>query len=102
MADEVAEHLPVLAKRRQLDAALLLGALGVIPVRWQPPAAYLHKRREALRRMAGRDAEDWPTVALALARSLPIWSQDKDMEVAGIKVYTTGDLLDAIREAGTD
>ena len=51
--------------------------------------------------MAGHDPEDWPTVALSLARSLPIWSQDKDMQAAGGTVYTTGELLDAIREAGS-
>jgi predicted nucleic acid-binding protein len=47
--------------------------------------------------MASRDPEDWPTVALALAQKLPIWSQDKDMGTAGVTVYTTGELLDAIR-----
>lgn len=51
--------------------------------------------------MANRDPEDWPTVALALVRSLPIWSQDKDLHAAGLVVYTTGDLLDAIRAATT-
>jgi predicted nucleic acid-binding protein len=71
-----------------------------MPVDWQPPDAYEPTRAEAERRMAGRDPEDWPTVALALARSLPIWSQDKDLEAAGVQVYNTGDLLDAIREAG--
>ena len=89
----------MLAQRRHLDSTLLLAALSVIPIQWQDPAAYRHKRRQALQLMAGRDAEDWPTVALALARSMPIWSQDKDMEVTGIRIYTTGDLLDAIRDA---
>lgn len=100
MAEEVAEHVPALAERRGLDAALLLAALSVMPVDWQPPAVYERHREEAERRMAARDPEDWPTVALALARSLPIWSQDKDMEAAGVTVYTTGELLDTIREAG--
>lgn len=102
MADEVAEHLPVLAARRELDAGLLLAALTVMPVDWQPPAVYETERKEAERRMAGRDPEDWPTVALALTRSLPIWSQDKDLEVAGLTLYTTGQLLDAIRDARGD
>lgn len=70
-----------------------------MPVDWQAPEVYEPKREEAERRMAGRDPEDWPTVALALACSLPIWSQDKDMEASGVTLYTTGELLDAIREA---
>lgn len=71
-----------------------------MPVEWQSPEVYEPARAEAERRMAGRDPEDWPTVALALACSLPIWSQDKDMEAAGVTVYATGELLDGIREAG--
>jgi predicted nucleic acid-binding protein len=100
VAEEVAEHVPLLAEGRGLDASLLLAALSVMPVDWQAPEVYEPKRAEAERRMAGRDPEDWPTVALALARSLPIWSQDKDMEAAGVTGYNTGELLDAIREAG--
>ncbi len=102
MAEEVAEHLPALAERRGLDPALLLAALSVIPVAWQPPQAYESHRKQALQRMAGRDPDDWPTVALALVRSLPIWSQDKDMEAAELTVYTTGELLGAIRNADED
>jgi predicted nucleic acid-binding protein len=99
VAVEVAEHLPAWAERR-VDAALLLAALSVMPVDWQPPEAYEPHRTEAERRMAGRDPEDWPTVAVALARSLPIWSQDKDLQVAGLTVCTTGELLEAMRGAG--
>jgi len=100
VADEVAEHLPVLAARRGLDASLLLAALSVIPVEWQPPEVYEPQREEAERRIGQRDPDDWPTVAVALVRDLPIWSQDKDMQESGLIVYTTGDLLDALREAG--
>jgi len=67
-----------------------------MPVDWQSPEGYDPLGEETERRMARRDPEDWPTVALALARSLPIWSQDKDMEAAGVTIYTTGELLDAI------
>jgi len=102
VAEEVAEHLPGLAGRRGLDAGLLLAALSVMPVDWQPPAVYEPEREEAVRRIAGRDPEDWPTVALALTCSLPIWSQDKDLEVAGLTLSTTGQLLDAIRNAGSE
>jgi hypothetical protein len=30
----------------------------------------------------------------------PIWTQDKDFSVSGVTVYTTGQLLDALRERG--
>jgi predicted nucleic acid-binding protein len=100
VGDEIAEHLPELASKRRLDLALLLAALQLIPVEWQPAASYESFREEAVRRMAGRDPDDWPTVAVALSLSVPIWSQDRDFEVSGMRVYTTGDLLDALGEAG--
>lgn len=70
------------------------------PVAWQAAHVYESKRADAQRRMRARDLDDWPTVALALARSLPIWSQDRDLEVSGVRTFTTGELLDATREAG--
>jgi hypothetical protein len=33
---------------------------------------------------------------------LPIWSQDKDLTDAGIEVFTTGELLDALADAGLE
>jgi predicted nucleic acid-binding protein len=99
VATEVAEHLPSLAEKRGLDPALLFAALSVVPVSWQARETYESARSDAVKRMAGRDPADWPTVALAIARNLPIWSQDKDMQASGLTIYTTGDLLDALRSA---
>jgi hypothetical protein len=31
---------------------------------------------------------------------LPVWSQDKDLRDADVDVFTTGDLLDALRDSG--
>ncbi|MHB8577857.1 MAG: PIN domain-containing protein [Dehalococcoidia bacterium] len=95
--DEVLEHLPRLARRRGLALDALLLALELIPVSWQPETTYAPFEPEARKRMAMRDPDDWPTVALALALDLPVWSQDKDFVVAHVPVYTTGQLLDALR-----
>lgn len=96
---EVGEYLPSLAERRKLDADLVLGAFRLLPVEWVEEAAYEKCGDEARRRMADRDPDDWPVVALALARELPIWSQDRDLEAAGVAAYTTGRLLDLLRES---
>lgn len=69
-----------------------------MPVDWQGADVYSRFRERALDRIGHRDPDDWPTVALALALDLPIWSQDKDLTVSGLIVYTTGQLLDALRE----
>jgi len=74
----------------------------VMPIEWKAASEYEHRRGEAEERIAARDPDDWPTVALALHLRLPIWSQDKDFEHAGIRVFTTGKLLDALRDAELD
>ena len=100
VAAEIARHVPRLAAKRRLDPALLLAALQVMPIQWRAAADYEGRREEAERRMAARDPDDWPTVALALTLGLPVWSQDKDFTVAGVELVTTGELLDALRDAG--
>jgi len=71
-----------------------------MPIEWVVEVDYAQQRDEAQQRIAARDPDDWPTVALALALDLPVWSQDKDLADARIEVLTTGELLDALRDAG--
>lgn len=71
-----------------------------MPIEWKPTSAYKDQRQEAKKRIADRNPDDWPTVALALELDLPVWSQDKDLTIAGIEVFTTGELLDALQDAG--
>jgi predicted nucleic acid-binding protein len=102
VAGEIAEHLPRLAAKRGLDASLLFAALAVMPVDRRPASDYSDCREEAEARIAERDPDDWPSVAFALKLNLPVWSQDKDLGVAGVAVFTTGELLDALRDAGRE
>jgi predicted nucleic acid-binding protein len=99
VALEIARHIPALAAKRGLDSALMFAALGVMPVEWKASSEYEDHREQAEERIAARDPEDWPSVALALKLDLPVWSQDKDLTVAGIPVFTTGELLDALADA---
>jgi predicted nucleic acid-binding protein len=96
--DEIAEHLPHLAARRGLDLPLLKSALVLLPVAWLQSDQYAAYETEARRRVADRDPDDWPTVALAIALKLPVWSQDKDFVSFGLPVYTTGQILDLLRD----
>jgi predicted nucleic acid-binding protein len=102
VAEEIARHLPRLAAKRGLDEAQLLAALQVMPIQWKPTTDYEDQREEAEKRIAERDPDDWPTVALALTLDLPVWSQDKDLTVSGLEVFTTGDLLDALSKITPD
>jgi predicted nucleic acid-binding protein len=98
--DEVVEWLPKLAKKRKLDLRLLLAVFQSLPVQWIGGRSYSSFEHEARRRMAERDEEDWPTVALALSvaerRDVAVWSQDKDLSVSSLALLTTGDLLDLL------
>ena len=40
-----------------------------------------------------RDPSDIDLLALALAFSIPVWSQDQDFKTAGVPHFTTNDLL---------
>jgi predicted nucleic acid-binding protein len=100
VASEIARHIPRLASKRKLDPALLFAALRVMPIEWKAASEYESHREEAERRIAERDPDDWPTIALALKLQVPVWTQDKDHSDARIELFTTGDLLDALREAG--
>lgn len=100
VAEEIARHIPRLAAKRGLDPALLLAALQVMPIDWKVSADYADQREEAEKRIAARDPDDWPTVALALSLDVPVWSQDKDFTDIGLEVFATGELLDALRDAG--
>jgi predicted nucleic acid-binding protein len=92
--------LPRLARKRKLSLPLLLATFQSLPIRWVEARVYGRHEDEARRRMAGRDEDDWPTVALTLSLAdlydIAVWSQDKDFEVSGLDLMTTGDLLDLL------
>jgi predicted nucleic acid-binding protein len=73
----------------------------LLPVTWVKSDAYAQFEVEARRRIEERDPDDWPTLALGLAMSLPVWSQDKDFSESGLEVLSTGQLLDALRAIDT-
>lgn len=70
-----------------------------MPIEWKVAAEYEKLRKEAEGQIGKRDPDDWPTVAVALKLGLPVWSQDKDLGDAGVEVFTTGELLDALRDS---
>jgi hypothetical protein len=70
VGDEVRRWLPELAAKRRLDLNLLLATFQVAPVRWCTARTYAWLEPWACARMAGRDEDDWPTVALARALAL--------------------------------
>jgi predicted nucleic acid-binding protein len=65
---------------RQVDAGLGLSVLDQIATLIEPVDQVLYAQHEgpARDRIAHRDPDDWPVVAVALLLKLPIWTEDQD------------------------
>ncbi len=50
---------------------------------------YASYEREARKRIAARDVDDWPVVALALLLECPIWREDADFFGTGVATWTS-------------
>ena len=51
--------------------------------------SYALFEEEARQRLRGRDEEDWPVLAAALALSCAVWTEDTDFFGSGIAVWTS-------------
>ena len=46
-------------------------------------------QQQALKRIAVRDADDWPVLACALMLDCPVWTEDADFFGAGVATWTS-------------
>src|SRR4051794_24803863 len=53
------------------------------------PDMYSTFADSAVERISGRDPDDWPTLALSLALSCPIWTEDRDFFGVGVATWIT-------------
>jgi predicted nucleic acid-binding protein len=89
--EEAGEYIPVLAKRRGIDATPALAVLNevgriVVPV---DKSLYESFEKPARERIEGRDPADWPVVAVALMLGAPVWTEDRDFFGSGVATWTT-------------
>lgn len=90
---EVKEYLPEFAARYDLDLAVLLDALEVLPVERYSEPDYASHLAEARRYLAARDPDDVGLAALALKLGVPIWSNDNDFKEVPLELLPTAKLL---------
>lgn len=90
---EVQEYAGILARRKGLDADLVLLAAASLPVNTVPRRTYAPSLPAARKRIAHRDPEDVDLLALALHCQAPLRSNDNDFNGAGVVRYTTASLL---------
>lgn len=58
---------------------------------------YQDFQADAQDRLRGRDEEDWPVLAAALALGCPLWTEDSDFLGTGVAVWTTRNVEIALR-----
>jgi predicted nucleic acid-binding protein len=88
---DAGKYLPSLLKKKgkaDADLSMSLRYLRhlVEPIGWESYGAF---EGEARLRLRGRDEDDWPVVATALALAYPIWTEDTDFFGVGVAVWTT-------------
>lgn len=90
-ADETKKHLVLLLNKRGIDNKPALDALDslFLIVKIIPSEAYDSYKHLALARIAHRDKDDWPLIAVAMLMDCPIWTEDADFFGVGIATWQT-------------
>lgn len=95
-ADEVAEYLPLMATKYNLQIELVEMQWKLLPPKFYPLRAYQARLSQAIEDLKHRDPEDAHTLALARSLDLPIWSNDRDFQNVKVDCYSTARLLRAL------
>ncbi len=90
---EVEKYIPILASKRNIPLENLYMALSLLPISVCDEEFYKNKINKAKRILERKDPDDIHLLALAFKLNCPIWSNDKDFEGLGVKVYSTLDLI---------
>ena len=89
--EDAERHLLALLIKRgkpRVDVPATLGYLRSL-IELVGPEVYGTSEAEARLRLKGRDEDDWPVLAAALAMGCGVWTEDEDFFGTGIAVWTT-------------
>ena len=89
--EDAEKYLPLLLKKRDKPVADLSASLQYLRNIIEPvaPELYAVFESDARQRLRGRDENDWPVLATALALASPIWTEDEDFFGTGVAAWTT-------------
>ncbi len=89
--DDAREYLPGLCAKRKWPVAPAIELLEVLLTGIQviEDALLGDLEKDARRRIAERDPDDWMVVALAIALDAPVWTEDTDFFGTGVATWTT-------------
>jgi predicted nucleic acid-binding protein len=101
--DDAEKYLPLLLKKRGKPSADLSASLQYLRNLIEPitPELYGIFESDARQRLHGRDENDWPVLATALALACPVWTEDADFFGTGVAVWTTNRIEIFLREQVT-
>ncbi len=91
--DEVAEYLPVMARKYGLRVDLVDLRWRILPLIVHKASEYIGHYKKALEDLKDRDPEDAHALGLARALGLPLWSNDRHLTKLGVSCYTTARLI---------
>ena len=85
------KYLPALLEKRGFPVAPAMEFLDRLASIVRPLELDLYDsvRTEALRRIAIRDADDWPVLACAMVLDCPVWTEDADFFGSGVATWTS-------------
>jgi predicted nucleic acid-binding protein len=85
------KYLPALLQKRGVEAAPAMALLLALEAIVQPVdhELYAGVQQQALRRIAVRDADDWPVLASAMTLACPVWTEDADFFGTGVATWTS-------------
>lgn len=89
--EDAKKYLPPLLTKRgkpDVDVSAALGYLRSM-VESVEPDMCSSQENNARQRLRGRDEDDWPILATALALGCPVWTEDMDFFGTGDAVWTT-------------
>lgn len=86
---ELNKHAYRIAESRNIQQAAIAEAIERLEkiVRSVSTDIYQPKEQDAKARIAERDVNDWPIVALALVLNCPIWTEDQDFFGTGVSTW---------------
>lgn len=101
--DDAEKYLPLLLKKRGKPSADLSASFQYLRNLIEPitPELYGIFESDARQRLHGRDENDWPVLATALALACPVWTEDADFFGTGVAVWTTNRIEIFFREQVT-
>jgi predicted nucleic acid-binding protein len=89
--DDAEKYLPSLLEKRGIPHASLSVSLDYLRyvIEFIASDLYADFEGEARLRLRGRDEDDWPVMATALALGCGVWTEDADFFGTGVAVWTT-------------